>query len=228
MYILYYKSHSISHCHPFWDLKQRSTLQAEHLNPFCCQSQRVVLEGTHKMGLMHKSLRKNRVRICFFIKRKQISQNLCPERLSLFSWLLAMAPTERRIRIKGFLNTISYLANLEGWIFQDVSTSYTTKCASAFLKAAQFCKHGLNFEHFAYQPFSILSLSQTCSLLLSFFHPFLSYATHRFQKTKQKHFLWESLHTHFKKRPFLFALCGVLQFQLCTAASTATMRLKCV
>lgn len=136
--------------------------------------------------------------------------------------------TERRIHIKGFLNTISYLANLEGWIFQGVSTSYTSKCASAFLKAAQFCKHGLNFEHFAYQPFSILSLSQTCSLLLLFFHPFLSYATHRFQKTKQKHFLWESLHTHFKKRPFLFALCGVLQSQLCTAASTATTRLNCV
>lgn len=87
-----------------------------------------------------------------------------------------------------FLNQVSYLANSEGWIFQDLSTRYTTKWA----KTAQFRKFGLNFEHFCLPAlFNLISLPDAFSCSHSFIHSFpMPYAD--FQK-QPKNFSYGSL-----------------------------------
>lgn len=104
--------------------------------------------------------------------------------------------------------------------FSRLQYQWHNQRASAFPKAARFCKPGLNLEHFAYQPFSILSLSQTCSLLLSFFHPFLPCATHRFQEPNQTKpsISYGVSARSFPAKAVLVPLCGEQQSQLCAAA----------
>lgn len=80
---------------------------------------------------------------------------------------VACNPEEGELSLKGFENHVSYLASFEGWVLQDLGTSYTTKGASAFLKAAQFCKHGLSFEDFCLPAlFNLIALTDTLSLVI--------------------------------------------------------------
>lgn len=81
-----------------------------------------------------------------------------------------------------------------------------TKRALAFLKVVLFRE--LNFEHFCLPAlFNLISLTDVLSLVIILPQiPFLCYT--KISK-KQKHFLWEPFHTHFKKKPFLFALRGM-------------------
>lgn len=144
-------------------LMERKILQAEHLNPFAVRASEMFWRE-HSIGGSCINHWKSRVRICFFIKRKQAPKSVPSKTVFAF---IAFNTEKGESLLKDFWNWVSYLANFEGWIFQDLSTSYTTKWASDFLKAAQFCKHGLNFEHFCLPAlFNLISLTDMLSLVI--------------------------------------------------------------